>query len=159
MRPVRVAFSKLSVLLIGQDEVVRGRVKRVLRSLGVSTDRICECEKRNMDKMPANDFDLVILDYEMERFSRDLMLNELNGLAEEDQSIPVVLLAEKSETAAIAHMLDNREHTVISPEFCPKSFYLKLNLLLERVRSSLIFGDERSISERISDDELVAISA
>lgn len=159
MRPVRVAFSRLSVLLIGHDDVVRGQVKSVLASLGVCQDRVRECEKRQFDAMPVNDFDLVIFDYDMERFSRDLLLNELNGQDSEDQAIPIVLIAEKNDIAAIAHTLDNREHAVISHEFCPKSLYLKMNLLLERVRSSLVSYEGESLKDRLSGDGIQAVGA
>ncbi len=152
MRPICVAFSKVKVLVIGQDDVVKDRLKGVLTGFGVLDAKIFDCTSwKTRPETPLHEYDLIVLDCATDRFSRDLAIEELSGGEDSELPLaPVVLIADGDAEASIEQAFGEKEHMIIKPSFCAKSLYLKLHLMISKFSSSLVNENVMTVDELLS---------
>ncbi|MGH1349834.1 MAG: hypothetical protein ACRBBN_03370 [Methyloligellaceae bacterium] len=151
MRPISVAFSKVKVLVIGQDEVIKDRMKAVLTGFGVPKAGISDCTVLNNQQGNAfHDYDLIVFDCASDRFSRELALDELAGEeGGELPPIPVILIAEGDAEISAEQAFGDKEYIVIGPYFCAKSLYLKLHMMMSKFNLPSVSENSITVEERL----------
>lgn len=116
----------MKILLVDDSGTMRAIQKRCLFKLGISEDSIVEAEngKTGLEKFIAEEFDLVLTDWNMPVMDGLTLLREIRHL---NKQIPVIMITTEAERARVVTAIENGVSDYLVKPFTPESLGAKLD--------------------------------